>query len=272
MKITFLLLAGLLSTGWANAAALVETVSGDVQVERNGVTSGIQANQRIEEGSTVHTSGSGRAVLRFDDGQLAALNPNTDFRIDGYRFDAAKPELDRIAMSIFRGSMRFVTGLIGGRNRSAFALKTTTATVGIRGTDFAVGVQGGDYLSVTQGAVSGTTSAGTTNFVAGQFGFVSSSSALATVIPSTAIPPGISTAFTQLGALPLGGAVGGGTGAAGTSGTGAAGGGAAAGAQAASATALGGVSVGSIAAGAAVLGIFAVSGGSTGTSGTTGTK
>ncbi len=259
MKSTFLLLAVLLSTGWASAAALVEAMSGDVRVETNGVTSGVQANQRIEAGSTVHTSGSGRAVLRFDDGQLAALNPNTDFRIDGYKFDAAKPELDRIAMSIFRGSMRFVTGLIGGRNRSAFALKTTTATVGIRGTDFVVGVQEGDYLSVTQGAVSGTNFAGTTNFAAGESGFIASSSVLAAVIPSTAIPSGISTAFTQLGTLSLGGAAGAGTGAA-------------AGAQAASASALGGISVGSIAAGAAVLGVVAASGGSNGATGTTKTK
>ena len=96
MKKTILLLAWLLSTGWASAAAVIETISGDVRVERNGVMSGVQANQRIEAGSTVHTSGSGRAVLRFDDGQLAALNPNTDFRIDGYRFDAAKPELGKV--------------------------------------------------------------------------------------------------------------------------------------------------------------------------------
>lgn len=250
MKIALLFLAGLLSAGWAGAAALVETVTGDVRVEKNGVMSGVQANQRIEAGSTVHTTASGNAVLRFDDGQLAALGNNTDFRIDGYRFDAAKPELDRVAMSMFRGTMRFVTGLIGSRNRSAFTLKTTTATIGIRGTDFAVGVQGGDYLTVTQGAVSGTNLAGTTNFFAGTSGFISSSSGLAVVIPSSAIPPGISNAFTQLGTLPLGGAAG------------------AAGAQAASATALGGVGVGSIAAGAAVLGAIAASSTSTGTTGT----
>jgi hypothetical protein len=188
------------------------------------------------------------------------LNPNTSFRIDGYRFDATKPELDRIAMAIFRGSMRFVTGLIGGRNRGAFALKTTAATVGIRGTDFFVGVQEGDYLSVTEGGVSGTNVAGTTNFVAGEAGFIASSTVKAIVIPLNAIPSGISAAFTQLGALPLGGAAGAGAGAAGGSGV-------AAGAQAVSATALGGVSLGSIAAGAAVLGIVAATGGSAGPTG-----
>jgi FecR protein len=263
MRMTFLLLAGLLSTDWASAAAQIEMISGEVHVEKNGVMSSLQANQRIEAGSTVHTRGDGRVVLRFDDGQLAALNPNTDFRIDGYRFDAVKPELDRIAISIFRGSMRFVTGLIGGRNRSAFALKTTTATVGIRGTDFTVGVQEGDYLSVTEGGVSGTNFAGTTNFVTGQAGFIASSTIRAIVIPLNAIPSGISTAFTQLGALPLGGAVGAGAGAAGASGTGAA-----AGLQATGASVLGGVSVGSIAAGAAVLGVIAASGGSSGATGT----
>jgi hypothetical protein len=266
MKKTIFLVAWLLSTGWASAAALIETISGDVRVERNGVMSGVQANQRVEAGSTVLTSGTGTVVLRFDDGQLAALNPNTSFRIDGYRFDAAKPELDRIAMAIFRGSMRFVTGLIGGRNRGAFALKTTAATVGIRGTDFFVGVQEGDYLSVTEGGVSGTNVAGTTNFVAGEAGFIASSTVKAIVIPLNAIPSGISAAFTQLGALPLGGAAGAGSGAAGA--TGAAGGsGVAAGAQAVSATALGGVSLGSIAAGAAVLGIVAATGGSAGPTG-----
>jgi hypothetical protein len=263
MKIAVVFWLGLLSAGLASAAALVQTVSGDVRIERNGVMSGLQANQRVEAGSTVHASNGASAVLRFDDGQIAALSANTDFRIDGYRFDATKPELDRIAMSLFRGSMRFITGLIGGRNRSAFALKTTTTTLGIRGTDFVVGVQGGDYLTVTQGAVSSTNLAGTTQFAAGSSGFIASTSATAALIPSSAIPTGISGAFAQLGALPLGGASGAAAGAAGANT-----GGAAAGAQAASTSAVGGLGVGTIAAGAAVVGAIAASGGSTGTTGT----
>jgi hypothetical protein len=259
MKTAVVFWLGLLSVGLASAAALVQTVSGDVRVERNGVMSGLQANQRVEAGSTVHASNGASAVLRFDDGQIAALSANTDFRIDGYRFDAAKPELDRIAMSLFRGSMRFITGLIGSRNRSAFALKTTTTTLGIRGTDFAVGVQGGDYLTVAQGGVSSTNLAGTANFTAGSSGFISSPSALAIAIPSSAIPPVISSAFAQLGALPMGGAPGS---------AGAAGSGGAAGAQAASSSAFGGLGVGTIAAGAAAVGVIAASGGSTGTTGT----
>ncbi len=273
MKIALFFLAGLFSTSWVGASALVQTVSGDVRVERNGVMSGVQTNQRIEAGSTIHTSNGATTVLRFDDGQMVALSTNTVFRIDGYRFDAAKPEFDRIAMSIFGGAMRFVTGLIGSRNRNAFALKTSTATIGIRGTDGIVGVQPagvgvpqvGDFLSVNQGAVSSTNLAGSVTFPAGTSGFIASPTSLATFIPASALPPGLSAAFSQLGTLPISGATGAGVGA-GTSGS--LGGGTAAGAQAASASALGGLGVGSVTAGALVLGAVAASGGSTGTTGT----
>lgn len=296
MKIAVLFLVSLISAGWASAAALVQSVSGDVRVEKNGTMTGMQPSQRIEAGSTIYTSSGANAILKFDDGQWIALNANTVFRIDGYRFDASKPELDRIAMSIFKGAMRFVTGLIGSRNRNAFSIKTNTATIGIRGTDGAVAVQTSvptegqptglsngpsnpgsagtqtvntstDFLTVNSGVVSGSNLAGTTEFQAGTSGIIASPTTLPMLISSSALPSSISTAFGQLNTLTLSTTVGLSTGSLPT-GLGSTGSVVAAGLNA-SGAAVGGLGVGTIAVGAAIVGgIISASGNSSGPSGT----
>jgi hypothetical protein len=99
-----------------------------------------------------------------------------------------------------------VTGAVGSRNRSAWSLKSPTATIGIRGTDFAFAISNGDYAQVVDGAISITTQKGTQVVSAGQTAF----SAGPNILPST-IPPGSAPAglFNELMSIPLGGAAGG---------------------------------------------------------------
>lgn len=224
------------------AAAVVQSVSGDVRISVAGAESALSNRQSVDSGATINTGSAGNAVLRFDDGQMAALSPNTSFKIDNYRFEAAKPEQGSVAMSLLKGALRMVTGLIGQRNHSNFALHIPTATIGIRGTDFMVAIANSDYTSVIDGSISVTNSAGTVDFAAGDIGMVSSTSTLATSISATALPATVGATFSQLGALPLAGAAAG-----------------AAGASAATAASAGAISGGTVAAMA--VGVAAVAAG-----------
>lgn len=238
MRKTILMLFALVFPALAWAAATVQTVSGDVRIESAGRQAPLGANQRVDSGATVHTGTNGRVMLRFDDGQMTALNPDTSFRVDEYRFDAAKPETGSVTVSLLKGALRMVTGLIGARSPERFAMKTPTATIGIRGTDF-MAATGSLYLSISQGLVTASTSAGSLTFGAGQLGFVSAAGAMPASIAISQLPAGIASSFSQLGGLSMAGAgAASGAGASGATGA-AAGGGIGAGAVAAGAVAAG---------------------------------
>lgn len=217
-QLILLCLIGLMFPLLSWAAATVQTVSGDVRVQAGGREDRVAVNQRIDPGASVITGETGQVMLRFDDGQQVALNSNTSFKVDEFRFDAAKPEQGSSLLSLVRGSLRYVTGLIGQRNRDKVALRTPNATIGIRGTDFMVAQVNPTFLSVVQGAVAASNTAGTVAFAAGATGSIASAATLATSIAASALPAAVSASFAQLGALPMTGAVGA-TGASGASGT-----------------------------------------------------
>lgn len=238
LRMTIIFLMGVLASPLVWAAAVIESVSGEVSLEVGGASSTLAANQRIEGGATIRTGSTGRALLRFDDGQLTALNGNTTFSVGSYRFDSARPEDGSVAMSLLRGALRMVTGLIGQRNRNGFALSTPTATIGIRGTDFLVAVQEPTYFTVRQGAIAASNSAGSVTFAAGQTGIVATATSLPASIAASALPASVSSAFSELGALPMSG-------------------GAPTGAQGATSAATGGIGAGAIAAGVIAVGAIA---------------
>jgi hypothetical protein len=211
----------------------------------------VTQNSALENGMTVTTGDNSHVVMKFEDGQVVALNANTSFKIEQYHFEQAKPQKSSMIFSLLKGAMRAVTGLIAKNNANAFTLHTPSATIGIRGTDF-MAATGSLYLQVINGTVSATTSAGTTAFAVGQTGFVASLSALPTAIAAAQLPAAVAASFSQLGSIAM-------------AGTGAAAGGAtsggAAGGTAATSAAVGGLStvavVGTVAAVAAVAAIAA---------------
>jgi hypothetical protein len=163
------------------------------------------SGEPIEGGQTVTLGEGARAVIKFQDGQIIALQSKTIFKVNSYKYDQAAPEKGESFFSLLQGGLRAVTGLIGNANKPGWKLATPTATIGIRGTDFLAVVNQGVYLKVDVGAISATNSAGTAVFTAGQTAAVASGTALGTVVPASAIPAGT---FSELSAINLG-AVGG---------------------------------------------------------------
>jgi hypothetical protein len=75
-------------------------------------------------------------------------------------------------MSLVRGGLRTVTGLIGRSNKQSYKLQTATATIGIRGTGFlATSSDDGTRVRVSEGAVALCNAAGCLNLDSLQSGF-----------------------------------------------------------------------------------------------------
>jgi len=143
-----LVLAGLCSCGIARAqepsisqAGIVKVVHGDVQVLRpsNAPVAPLQVGDRVFAGDRVLT-GVGAAIgITLRDDTLLALGPKTSFVLEQYSFDADVDE-GNIAVRVVKGTLRYVTGLIGKHAPEHQQVLTPTATIGIRGTDFIVDV------------------------------------------------------------------------------------------------------------------------------------
>lgn len=253
----------------AFANGTFQTVSGDVRAAASSAApAAVTANARIVEGTTVTTGPNSRATIRLDDGHAVVLAENSEFRLDAYRFDKVTPQTNNIAIQLLKGALRSFSGLIGGRNPGEYALRTSTATIGIRGTDFAIALADQTFVSVSEGTVSITNAAGSVSVGTGATAGVASSTALAGIIPASALPASVAATFSQLNSVVIAAGAGGAT-----AGAGAGSGAGATGATGATASAVGGGLGAGAAVGAAAAAAAAIAGtGSGATTGTTGTK
>lgn len=122
------------------AVGKVVNVSGPLfAVASTGAKRVLSVGSDVEQGDTLITEEKTYARVKFSDQGDITLRPGTQLKVDNYAFSQEKPSEDNVALSLFKGALRSVTGLIGKRgNQDAYKLQTATATIGIRGTDYVV--------------------------------------------------------------------------------------------------------------------------------------
>jgi hypothetical protein len=158
-------------------------------------------SEPIVSDTLISTGDKSSALVRFEDGEVVTMQANSVLYVRNYRYDAAKNSNSSIVLSMFKGGMRFITGLIGQNRKQAFRLSTPNATIGIRGTEFMVVMANKQmYSQVLQGSIDMTNAGGTAALGAGQSAVVASPGTLATLIAASAIPPGT---FRELLSIPV---------------------------------------------------------------------
>jgi hypothetical protein len=190
----------------AFAGATATAAFGTVEVSpAKGEPFALVTGQRVESGATIKTLDKSSAVLRFDDGQSVSISGNTTFVITDYKFNPQKPAEGNFAATLLRGAIRTVTGVIGETNKQNVSIKTSTATMGIRGTDFMLSDDGRLYIQVIAGAVSATNSAGVGIFSAtnNPIGMVTSSTSPPRPAQPSDLPANTQGFFRQLSIVPL---------------------------------------------------------------------
>ncbi len=117
------------------ASAKVVTAQGDISaLDGAGARRSLVGGGSLYPGETLETGPDARAVLAFRDESRMTLGASTRFRVDNFVFDDKNPNDGRFLVSLLRGSMRALTGLIGKANNRNVGFTTATATIGIRGT------------------------------------------------------------------------------------------------------------------------------------------
>jgi len=185
-------------TVFAGVAATVTHLSGPLAVLKpDGAVRAVSIGSKIDEGDTVISEKRTYARLKFSDGGEVTLKPDTQFKVETYSYDQAKPKEDSASLSLIKGGLRTITGQIGKRgNQDSYRMKTPAATIGVRGTiydaqycsgDSCGAIKPGLYLAVSNGSVVITNSAGvqtTLQVKAGQYVYVQSPTTPPVVLPT----------------------------------------------------------------------------------------
>ncbi len=115
----------------------VKQVKGDVRLGLGNQSGAPSAGDAVTEGDRISTGKDGSASLILRDGTTIALGPNSSAQITQFQFDATTQQ-GNVLVELLQGSARFITGLLAKVNPERFKVKTPTAIVGVRGTDFIV--------------------------------------------------------------------------------------------------------------------------------------
>ena len=114
-------------------------------------------------------TGAGRMAIQFLDSSTLKLTEHSKVVIDEYIFDP-DPSKSKLALNMASGTARFITGKLGGINKNRISIRTPSATIAIRGTDFTTTVDElgrsliillPDATGKTSGEISVTTWSGT---------------------------------------------------------------------------------------------------------------
>jgi hypothetical protein len=89
----------------------------------------------LAEGDRLTTAEGASAIIKLQDGTRMTVRPNSELLLQQYRFKENAPD-NNMLMQLLRGGFRAVTGLISKNAPNAARIQTSTATIGIRGTDF----------------------------------------------------------------------------------------------------------------------------------------
>lgn len=117
------------------ASAKLVSAQGEVSaVDAASARRRVVAGGSLYPGETLETGAGAWAVLAFRDDSRMTLGAGSRFRVDSFVFDEQNPKEGRFLVSLLRGSLRALTGLIGKANTRNVGFTTATATIGIRGT------------------------------------------------------------------------------------------------------------------------------------------
>jgi hypothetical protein len=133
---TLLLLTS--QTNWAAPVGRVTEQTGPTEIVRNKKSVSSAIDTAVEMQDTVTTAKS-RVTLSFEDKTTVKMTEQSKLVIDDFVYDPNKGT-GKLAVKVALGTARYASGQIAKNNPQAVNVKTPTATVAVRGTDFSMTV------------------------------------------------------------------------------------------------------------------------------------
>jgi len=133
-----------LSLGLSVSAAaadigLIKTSKGQVTIEREGGTLPGTVGTRLQMSDIVKTGANSSVGITMDDDSLLSAGPNSVLSLDRYAFDPTTRN-GRFDASLNKGTLAVISGRIAKQAPDSMTVRTPTAILGVRGTEFVVSV------------------------------------------------------------------------------------------------------------------------------------
>jgi hypothetical protein len=140
--ITGLLLLSVALSASANSVGVATLVIGSPTIAVGDTRTPIATGSEITVGSQILTGTAGHVHLRFKDGTLVSVRPNSALKI--IAFEGGANAVSSFRLELVSGASRMISGDGLKVSRERFRLNTPIAAIGIRGTDFTTQVSSGE--------------------------------------------------------------------------------------------------------------------------------
>lgn len=113
--------------------------SGTAIIKRGGQTITIAKGTEVEQNDRVETK-NGKLKITFKDNTTVSVTESSALVIDDFVYDPKNSSGAKLNLKAAAGTVRYVSGNIAHNNPNAVNIKTPTAAIAVRGTDFVMSV------------------------------------------------------------------------------------------------------------------------------------
>ncbi len=139
MKWAVVLLTLITTTAYGAVGSVTEQVGNTAQIQRNKSKLDVTKGTGVEMNDVVTTAKT-KLGLTFEDKTKVQLTEQSRLVIDDFVYDPKNKDAGKLGMKVALGTVRYASGQVAKNNPQAVALKTPTATIAVRGTDFTMTV------------------------------------------------------------------------------------------------------------------------------------
>jgi hypothetical protein len=138
-KSTLLICVGFLAltSQAADVAGTVKSVKGQAHIERASARINVAVGTRLHAQDRVVSGPDSHVGITLSDSTLLTAGPNSTIELNQYAFDRST-RVGRMDTTVQRGTMAVVSGQIAKANPDQVVFRTSTVTLGVRGTEFII--------------------------------------------------------------------------------------------------------------------------------------
>ena len=123
----------------ASDIGLIKVSSGDVQIQRGASRMPATVGAALQTSDVIVTGANGAAGITFSDNSLVSIGPNSVFAIEKYQFDSTT-YAGEFEGNLKQGRLAAVSGKMVKQSPESMKIRTPSAVMGVRGTEFVVQV------------------------------------------------------------------------------------------------------------------------------------
>lgn len=117
----------------------IKVAKGQVSVDRKGQTLPGQVGMPLEAADVLKTGADSSVGITMRDNSLLSAGPNSILALERFEFDPTTSQ-GRFDSQLRRGTLAVVSGRIAKQSPEAMTVRTPSAVLGVRGTEFVVAV------------------------------------------------------------------------------------------------------------------------------------